>query len=596
MGDLATYTFTTPTNYTYDTDKVEITGGKAQLKLTDNAGETFTEDYADDTDFTYDSDKAEFDSGQVQQKSQSQANATFGATYTTDIDGSWGDGTLKGTAAGGASVSGGKLDLRGGGVKNVVYDAVGNSNFVQTGTIRWRYTPNYSGTPAANRYLFAIGMAAGNNNLLYMYHSNTARLYFICYNSSGAAILNTFFDTWTTGVAGTEYEFELNMDFTTGDVRLFIDGVQKSTTKSAIGTRSNTATKMVIGSSINGAATSDCYMNDVVVFNTVQHTANYTPGYTLADDLYAETKVDLPQFSYSGVEAIQALTAFAETGTGTPRYILNGEYWNGAAWAASDDSYAQASSAADVNTNIGSLTVADDIDVSVVFPDGGTQNAVSNNVLTYTGKIYPDDDPTVTFNSTIRMEGLEGFDETASKTGSDEIKYILRKESTDYYWDGAAWSSSNGTYAQSNTAAEIETNKASFASLGTTVTVIAFLHSNDGSTTPELDQVTVEYDFSGEASDDISICTVYGYQTDSEGNPSTAAVTATLTKDGVKYKDNILIRKTLITVTPNSEGYFELDLIETENMEGDVKYEITTGHRIYVKEIPNEASKAIWEL
>ena len=43
------YPFTTPANYTFDTDKIEVTGGIAQLKLTISGGQTFNEDFADDT-------------------------------------------------------------------------------------------------------------------------------------------------------------------------------------------------------------------------------------------------------------------------------------------------------------------------------------------------------------------------------------------------------------------------------------------------------------------------------------------------------------------------------------------------------------------
>jgi hypothetical protein len=56
-------------DFTYDSDYIEYDDG-FKLKLQDNPGQNFTEDFADDTDFTYDSDYVEFSGGQMQQKDQ----------------------------------------------------------------------------------------------------------------------------------------------------------------------------------------------------------------------------------------------------------------------------------------------------------------------------------------------------------------------------------------------------------------------------------------------------------------------------------------------------------------------------------------------
>ena len=136
MSYTTNFPFDTPANYTYDSNKIEVTGSVAKLK--NQTGDVdFTEDFADDTGFTYDAAKAEFTGGLVRQKSlaiienylqeftsdsgftydsakaefasglarqktQRPANATCGATYTNDINLNWGDGTLTGTAFGGA--------------------------------------------------------------------------------------------------------------------------------------------------------------------------------------------------------------------------------------------------------------------------------------------------------------------------------------------------------------------------------------------------------------------------------------------------------------------------------------------------------------
>ena len=210
---------------------------------------------------------------------------------------------------------------------------------------------------------------------------------------------------------------------------------------------------------------------------------------------------------------------------------------------------------------------------------------------------YATDDPTIECNTTFRCESLEGFVETATKTGSDEIKYILKKGSTSYYHNGASWVESNGTYAQANTAAEIETNKASFTSVAVTVTVIALLHSDDGSTTPELDALDITYDFAGDAADSVSKCIVWGYNKDTEGNADTSAFTIRLNRDAMQYKNNIMVRHDLVTVTPDSNGYWEIELIETVNMETDAHYIFDFTEDIsFRKTVPVEDSKNFFDL
>jgi hypothetical protein len=99
----------------------------------------------------------EFVGGKAQQKDQRPADATFGANYNSNINGNWGDGVLIGTPVGGASVLGGKLDLAHNDVRYVDYDADLNADSQQTGCIRFKVTPNYTGGPPSIYYFFSIG-------------------------------------------------------------------------------------------------------------------------------------------------------------------------------------------------------------------------------------------------------------------------------------------------------------------------------------------------------------------------------------------------------------------------------------------------------
>ena len=106
------------------------------------------------------------------------------------------------------------------------------------------------------------------------------------------------------------------------------------------------------------------------------------------------------------------------------------------------------------------------------------------------------------------------------------------------------------------------------------------------------------YDFAGDIPDSIHKCIVWGYLKDSEGNPLQTTFTVYLNKDVVKYKTNISIRNQEIEVTPDSDGYWEIELLDTENMEGeDVHYIFKFSEKRYLKRrVPEEESKNIWEL
>lgn len=106
---------------------------------------------------------------------------------------------------------------------------------------------------------------------------------------------------------------------------------------------------------------------------------------------------------------------------------------------------------------------------------------------------------------------LDEFVETSTKPANTEIQYILSIDDGASYrwWDGAVWGVSDGTYAESNTAADVHTNIPTLAPNGT-LKVIAFLHTTDNLVTPELDNILTS--FTAPVSDTFSL-------TDQDGNP-----------------------------------------------------------------------------
>lgn len=594
-----TYTFADPTQYIYS-DLIEIVDDKFKLSL-QQGDIDYTEDFADDTGFTYDNTKAEFTGGLVRQTDQIPTDATFGATYDNSVNGSFGDGITTGAVFGSAVIVDEQLNIGNG---SVVYDADGNADAQQVGCIRCKWTPPYSGAAPSVQNIFTIQKdAASSFNRIWLYHTATLLFWQIA-NSSGATIVSQA-ETFSP-VAGTTYEFELNYDLTTGATRLFSNGVQLGSTNTNTGARDSNIGYLRIGSD-----SSIFKLEDLIIFDSVQHTANYTPGYTVPEYRYTTTSVITPEMQHAGDGTIKLANTFSTTEAGSPKYTIqvgrsgNYLYWNGAAWSISDGSYAQANDATTFNANLSSLDVDGEIygQFKIIFTGSNTISSVSNLVINMNVDIgYSTTNPTVAFVQTIDMESLSSFLEVTTKSGSDEIKYILSKDGAQYYYNGSAWVTSDGTYAKSNTATEIEANKATFTDTGVEVAITMLLHSADGTTTPQVTSVALTYDFWGGDITEPNKCIVYGtvYKADGTAD-SGVTIKCVLNSNSIVYNNELILENIpAIEAEADSNGYWEIELIETANMGNNEKWIFTflsdAGRKIYKKSVPNQATASFVSL
>lgn len=816
MSITTNYTFTTPGNYTYNPADIEVAGGVARLIAQNNPGQIFNQDFSSSTGFTYNAANTEFAAGQVQQIAKAYRPTyylgTFFANYDSDINGNYGNGALTGTPTGGASVSGGKLDLTGGG-KYVTYSATGNADSQQYGCFRFKFTPNYTGSPATNNSLFSIHRTIVTlDNLIFLTHNSAGNIILSVYNSAGAAIINTVnLGAWSP-VSGTEYEFEFNWNITGGATRLFINGTQFGATQVNVGVRDSNILLVNIGAAYNGSNTVNGFFNDVQVFNCPQHTANYVPsayglsdpkqpafyagygedingdwgngvlsgtsvggasvsggelvldqsdvryvdyaglnnasnaiqegcirvrvkpnytgpapitakifcaiaeasgnsnneivifhqfttnllvanirnsagvsivtlqtagawlptagttyeielnynlnngksrlfvdGVLVASNLvstgtrtssigllrigsnvsaasasnhyildvllfdhvqhianytpdwsgilpyqYYEDVITLPQFTYSGIGNIQAFTNVVTSESNAPRYVMNGQYWSGAAWVASADTWATANPIATVLANIATLPASDTMIIKIITQNNiGTQIATSDLTLTYTGEVYPVSNPTIKPIATIGVEDVSAFTASIVAAGLDEVRFVLEVNGVDKYWDGSAWSNSVG-YAQSNTAAEINTNVTSYDfSAGHILNIIAYLHSDTGATTPSIDNIAITYDFWSPAGV-VNTCVVHGYIFNDQGHGKPDVdITAQITS--VSYNNGIMIPTSPARAKTREDGYWELELVENQtSLPAGGRYRFVFSALDYflteTKSVPNNAS------
>ena len=597
-------TYNNGANFSYGAD-VEVDSLGARLVLQYFPQQDFSEDFADDTGFVYDDTKVEILSG-ARQIDQTPADMQLVAKYAIDADATW--SKVGGEAAvlnGAPTIAAGRLSCVG--AQGVSYQTT--ADLFSAGAIKINYVPAYSGPPPQNANVVSIEQRTGvGNNRLLLTHSPSGDNFRISLIDGANNVIYTAVTIGSSSInlqMGTVYEIELNWDSVAGVVRLFLDGDLHGTLSPGAWSFNAESMDLVIGATTTVYNYADASFDDVALFDAVQHTATYTPGYALLDFIYAESPSTLPIFTYSGPGLLRPAGPPSSIETGTPRYIIQNKYWDGAAWSDSNGSYTQATSKADIIANIAMFpsTGLSTITVRLVFGNSNTQSSVDQINFSVIGQAYSTINPTITPNDFIRADGLFSFAATLSAAGSDEVRFVLERrsviggQSSYFYWDGVAWVSSNNSYAQSSSATDINTNATSLdLSSGYYIRFVAFLHSEDSFTTPELVSTTMVYDFNVVPSTPNKVI-VYGWLVDPEGSPLTGTV----------YIDNItpfvhtglIFPKARVFKATDANGYFEFDgsekIVETATIAKTYRVTVSYTDEIMENlvetiEVPNQES------
>jgi len=592
-----------PLNFTYNSDLIDIVDNGRLKLLQDNFD--FIETFDSDVGFTYDSAKTEFSGGTLQQKSKRPTDAIFYASFTNDENASWGNGTLTGSLGGSASVHDGLLDFTGGNAW-IEYNTNNFSSMAQQGCIRFRWKPNYTGSAPSSQYI--LQSSPNSLSRIYIVHNSG---YIQCYvsDSSGVQIFNNTFAF--SAVSGQTYEFELNYNATSGQSRFFVNGVNKITA-SGTGTV-NAPTLWRMGANSNQAFS----LADVLVFDTVQHTSNYTPNWSnIYEYDYLGDVITMPEMQHVGVGALQAINTLTTTESNSPKYTLqvgrsgNYLYWDGADFAISDGSYAQANTKAEFNQYFPNLDVVGEVygQFKIHFQDSNDQQSISNfivNVLADEG--YDTDSPTILNNSGVFSDGLVSFFADVTMPTDTDVRFQIVLGVVRKWFNGSSWETTTGGVEESNTWSEINTNLSSLEieDSGTYVKVLAYLKTTDDQVTPTFSSASLSYNYYKPIPDEPAKCFIYGHTRDIIGELQTSDFTLiVINKDFVPY-DETFIEPCTKESTADAFGEFQIQLIETESTETKYLFKAKYYDDYYQKyktktlgyaTVPNLTEKALSEL
>ena len=224
------------------------------------------------------------------------AGTVFQASYASSINAnlSMSGGRVPSQNVGTTSIAGSELNITGAGfLAYLINGAVDGGSQV---TLRFLFTP--SATMVLNPSVIRLNWGDVANSIkLYMNcdPAGTANPLLVIRNSSGGVIVSgAFMINWLYAI-GTQYEMELNCDLISGTHRLFVDGVALPNIVTGTGTRLP-ASALYVG---NNDGTMTCKISKVLVFKTVQHTADYTP--TLKATTLSENPTSLVTTGCAGV-------------------------------------------------------------------------------------------------------------------------------------------------------------------------------------------------------------------------------------------------------------------------------------------------------
>lgn len=504
---ITSYDFSQPSNFTLS--NITISSLIASLQLLPQTNQIFSQTFSSSAGFTFNAGSTAIGSGSLSQISQ-----LITPTFTNLVNASTGPGTVTKTAGGAA------------------WNAGATSTQTLTGT---GFVQTTAGASTTNQMMGLSTSDPGGNyagiNFAIYFSTGTTRVYEL-----GSA----------QGIAGT---------YSPGDVfQVKVTG----TTVTYLKNGTSFYTSAVVATFPLFFACAILAVNDVV--NAVQ-LQNGIAQY-LADTIV------FPAVAYPGTGALQAFTAFSAIDTNSPGYILNGLYWNGSVWVSSNTTYGQSNTSALVAAHITTLPAANSLTITVLTQTGSAQSTISNPLTaTYTGQRYTSG--SITTNSSFTSNQLTAFAATFSASGSDIVRFGFLVNSILMYWNGSAWSASDGSAGQLNTLAQIQTNLFTLltSTMGYNVQIFILLTSASTTTTPTITNFSVTYLFHAIEPPPPAICTVFGYLYDLSGNGiSGASVTFTLLPaipGGYSTEGSNVIGPSGIVATTDSTGYFQTQIVQS---------------------------------
>ncbi len=539
---LQVYDFSNELDYTRL--NTEVSANKGKLSLTDNPSQTFIEDFADDTGFTYDSNLVEFSAGTLQKKDQTSENALLGVNFKSGFNLNWHKfgGSLVGTQVGTPNISNEQLACSGSDA--VYYERT--STALETHKVI--YKPDYN-SPPTNVNILSGWNGTNHNDRFHLTNSPSGNNFrMTVFNNSGGSVTSvTLIGGTINFTQGQEYEIMVTLDSVNGIIRVFVDGTLHGTLTKPAWSRGGVATRNYLGACSAIYDIAEGTFDDYMVFDNIQETASYPAGYTMPDNIYASSVVNIPVMNYSGLGVIQSIDEVTKTGTNVPSHsVIN----NG--------------------TNL---------TATLTFEESSTQEDISNLEIGYTGQKYSSWGYFLT-NQDMTAKEILSFISTMTEIGNNKIYFAFNKDNVSYYHNGSSWVESTDIETQNNTYAEVQANISTLLSENQEIKVHTILKSEDGSETPLIDEIAVGFTFGGILPASVQFSKAFFYCMEADGQTPIEGVEVTIEvaidEDEYCEAGGKGVAK-IYKKTSDANGYVFFDLPWTSeyDSEGEISYKFS---------------------
>jgi hypothetical protein len=181
----------------------------------------------------------------------------------------------------------------------------------------------------------------------------------------------------------------------------------------------------------------------------------------------------------------------------------------------------------------------------------------------------------------FEMELFSAFNPNSSVSGTAIVSYIVEVDGVPYYWDGAAWSQSDLTGAQSNLVGIVQSNLATLPIDGNGSEVriyVVFRHAAGGGETTTFSYLDIDYDYDAREPTAAVKCRVHASLRDVLGtavNDTTAKLICRL-DDGLSDTESRALRiPQTQQASFDANGFAELVLEETETAGRRVRFMVS---------------------
>jgi hypothetical protein len=485
-GTSNTWPFTTAGNYTYDSAKIEVTGDIAKLKA--NPGREI----------------------------QYHMNESSGTTVS-DVSGNSRDGTTQNMEDGDWVVAKLNNGLRFDGVDEYV-DTNWSHGWERTQAFTFEAWIKTSTTGAYQVILSNRATPGGQARAhdLFVNNNNKIRLYVFGNNLNRLGV-----ESSSTVTDGSWHHIVATYDGTSAPsgCHIYIDNVDESLTTvyNTLASTTVLAANTIIGKFQNGGSYFTGDIDEVVIYavelTSAQVSSRYNSGSGTEEEGYDQN--DPTIVPNTGFAFTTNLSAFTETatkgGSSEIKYHCSSDdgttwkYWTGAAWVVTDDSYTQANTATDVNTNIGTLAASGTFTFrALLHSSDGIDNPELDKIdvtepvtFSTTDNLYIDTKAASQI-APSQINAWSTLTITNSKPANTDIRVLLSNDGQVSWltYTGGSWQApaSATTRTDATSITDAQTNAGSLPTGSGTLDVRLFLYTSVSSTRPTVSNINVTGD------------------------------------------------------------------------------------------------------